>query len=394
MIDRFALGRFIAGAARWTRHDLSASESAPITLAELLALAAPADLQRWQQLELGYTAPRGAEALRSLIATRYAGLDADDVLCCAGAQEAVACVARALLRPADHAIVVVPIYQPSELAVTRLCSASGVALEETPGGWRLDIDAIAAAIRPATRLVLVNFPNSPTGAAIDHANLTALVALCRHHGLWLVNDEVYRLSAPTATLAPPVATLYERGVSIDAVSKGLGLPGLRAGWIACRDRGLLDRVLTVKSQLSSCLAAPSEFLARIALGAEAILLARSRPAAQRNRQALQHFLDRHPEHFAPPRGEGYGFALPRYLGDEGATRFATALVREAGVLVLPSRLWRTPLAAIPGNHLRFGLGKAEIGPALAAIEQLLDPRQGNFRRRLLPIADRPGAAIH
>ena len=101
---------------------------------------------------------------------------------------------QALLTRDDHAIVVVPIYQPSERAVTSICAATCVVLEDR-GNWRLDIGKIAAAVRPNTRLVLMNFPNSPTGALIDPASLAALVgnvkafnllpAECVHTERWL-----------------------------------------------------------------------------------------------------------------------------------------------------------------------------------------------------------------
>lgn len=108
MSEAFHLAAFLA---RWhsvTHHDLSASYSETVCLSTLLALATQ-ELTGWERLRLDYTASRGAVALRGLIAPRHNGLDADDVVCCAGAQEGVACVARALLAPGDHAIVVVPI---------------------------------------------------------------------------------------------------------------------------------------------------------------------------------------------------------------------------------------------------------------------------------------------
>ncbi len=371
MIDRFALGSFIARAAPRIRHDLSASESASIGLADLLALAEPEDMARWQGLGLGYAAPNGAPWLRETIATGYPGLAGDNVLCCAGAQEGLTCLAQALLGPGDHAIIVVPIYQPSEIAVTRLCRTTGVALREYDG-WQLDLDEIAAAIRPETRMILTNFPNSPTGATLDAGALSALIALCRRHGIWLVNDEVYRLTADPACAAPPIAGTYERGVSINAVSKGLGLPGLRVGWLACRDRALLAEVLRVKSTASSCLAGPSEVLARIALDAAPRLLARNEIIARANQARLLDFLARHPDRFAPADPINAAFALPRYLGPEGAQAFALRLVEKAGVLVLPSSLWATPLAEVSPDYLRVGLGRGDITNALAAIEAHLD----------------------
>jgi aspartate/methionine/tyrosine aminotransferase len=368
MSEIFALGGFLAQWSGLARHDLSASESATLSLSSLLAMGDLDDRRRWRDLSLGYAEPNGAPWLRATIARRYGDLAPDHVLCCAGAQEALACLLRALLTPSDHAVVVVPIYQPSEQAVTSLCAATGVPLEYA-GGWHLDIARVAAAILPSTRLVLLNTPNSPTGAVLDAATLADLVALCRRHGIWLVNDEVYRAMADDTTAAPPrVADMYERGVSIDAVSKALGLPGLRVGWVACRDRALLARAGAAKSAMSGCVAATNEVLARIALHAETPIVARNRAIASVNRQALRTILARYPEIFGNDTSKCLAFSGPCYLGTRGAMRFAVGVAREAGVLLVPSGLWQSSLAEVPTNRLRIGLGAAGVPAALKALD--------------------------
>ena len=367
----FALARFLGTFSGHARHDLSASESATLTLSFLLEMADSDDQHRWQTLDFGYADPHGAPWLRNAIANRYQNLDTSNVLCCAGAQEGLTCVMRALLASGDHAIVVVPIYQPSEQAVTSICETTGVALRDQDD-WQLDLDAVAAAIRPETRLVLINFPNSPTGAAINPALLSSLVDLCRHHGLWLVNDEVYRsVSSDPALSAPPVSEIYERGVSIDAVSKGFGLPGLRVGWILCQHKVLFQKVLLAKSALSSCLATPSEVLAHIALKAEATIVRRNKAVAHSNRQRLLALLHRHPDVLDGIGSSDAVLAFPRYRGADGADSFARRLVRDAGVLVLPSSLWHSPLASVPADRLRIGLGRVEAGLALTALDEYL-----------------------
>jgi len=367
----FALADFLARWGGRTRHDLSASESAPLLLSSLLQMAGTDDQRRWDALDLGYADPHGSPWLRSAIADRHPGLDASNVLCCAGAQEGLTCVMRALLAPGDHAVVVVPIYQPAEQAVTSVCEATGVALRDQDN-WQLDIQKVAAAIRPATRLVLVNFPNSPTGATIAPAALASLVALCRHHGLWLVNDEVYRsVGSDPATRTPPVAEIYEQGISIDGVSKGFGLPGLRVGWILCKDQALLAKFLLAKSALSSCLAKPSDVLAHIALKAEAGIVGRNRAIAHANREHLRAVLHHHSDILEQPVLNDAVLAFPRYHGADGADRFAQRLARDAGVLVFPSSLWHSPLATVPPDRLRIGLGRVEAGPALTALDEYL-----------------------
>ena len=385
--EAFALGSFLARWSSVAAHDLSASESATMTLPALLAMAQPDDAARWAALDLDYSHPRGASWLRAEIATRYRALDPDNIVCCAGAQEGLTCVAGAILDPEDHAIVVLPIYQPSEWALTSVCATTGIALQDQghdqghgqgqdqgqdSGRWRLDIDHIAAAIRRETKLVLINFPNSPTGAQIDANSLAALIALCRHYGLWLVNDEVYRLTTLDPTRDPlPIAALYERGISINSLSKGYGLAGLRTGWIACQDRVLLAKVLLAKSALSSCVAAPNEVLAHIALRAEAPIVARNRSIAQANLALLQACLTRHGQIFELADPTNLAFYAPRLRLAADATDLATRLAGTAGVLLLPWALWRSPLAEVATDRLRIGLGGRAMAPALVALDDYL-----------------------
>lgn len=370
----FALAAYLDRWSGCAHHALAASDSEPLTLAALLRIAGPEDRRRWREADLGYADPRGACRLRATVAARYHRLEADDVLISAGAQEAVTCVLGALLGPADHAVVVVPIYQPSELVVSRLCAADGVALNPDRS-WTLDLDRLAAAIRPNTRMVLMNFPNSPTGAALDRATLDGLIELCRGHGLWLVNDEVYRQTDRDPERAvPPVVDLYERGISINGLSKGFGLPGLRVGWAACRDREALDRVLAAKSLLSSCLAGPSEILAQIALQAEPHLIGRAREIGERNQHRLWTLLDHYPDLFDSDEPTNLAFACPRFRGREGAAAFARNLAAEDGVLVLPSALWHSALASIPTDRLRLGLGRVGSGAAIGILADHLQRR--------------------
>ena len=367
----FALASFLARWGSFGTYDLSASESATIGLSSLLEMACPDDRRRWEQLDFGYASPHGAPWLRTAIADRHQRLDAFQVLCCAGVQEGLTCVMRAVLRPGDHVVVVVPIYQPTEQAVTSICDTTGVALRPEDD-WRLDVDQVAAAIRPNTKLILLNFPNSPTGASIDQAVLGDVVELCRRRGLWLVNDEVYRsVGSDPASCPRPVAEIYERGISVDGLSKGFGLPGLRVGWVLCQDQALLAKVLLAKSALSSCLATPSEVLAHMALRAEDRIIQRNRAVARANRDRLLGLLRRHPAILEGSVGNDAVLAFPRYRGAEGSERFAERLARDAGVLVLPSRLWRSPLAPVPADRLRLGLGRVEAGPALAALDDYL-----------------------
>ncbi len=100
----------------------------------------------------------------------------DDVLAFAGAEEGIYCAMHALLTKDDHAIVVTPNYQSAEQLPLSLCATEGVALR-ADRNWDLDLEELAAKIRPNTKLISINFPHNPTGKVIDRATFDALVTL-------------------------------------------------------------------------------------------------------------------------------------------------------------------------------------------------------------------------
>ncbi len=361
------LATYLCRRHKATEHHLSASECETMTVAELLALGDDEDRERWSALELGYTDPSGAEWLRAAMATGYQALSANDLVCFAGAQEALYATLHALLSPGDHAIIVVPSYQSMETLPLSVCSVSVVALDEN-AGWSLDIDAVAAAFRPNTRILAISFPNNPTGKQLERERFDALVALCRHHGAWLLSDEVYRLSErdPAGRL-PQAVDVYERGVSLGAISKVYGLPGLRIGWVACSDRGLIGRLTTIRQYLSTCSAGPSEVLASIALKAAATIVARNRGIVEANLARLLPFLVRHEALFECRPPDGGMVCYPRYKGGDGVDRFV-ARMAAAVVLLLPSQVFRSDLIALPQDRFRIGFGRRSFGAGLEALE--------------------------
>jgi aspartate/methionine/tyrosine aminotransferase len=244
-------------------------------------------------------------------------ISASDILCFAGAGEGIFVAMQVLLKPGDHAIVLTPNYQSAETVPLSICDVSGVALDASQG-WTLDLGRLRDAIRPNTRLVSINFPNNPTGAIPSGRILSALVDLCREKNLWLFSDEVYRgvETDPSRRMAQ-VADIYERGLSLNVMSKAYGLPGLRIGWIACRNRDLLGRMERYKHYLSICNSAPSEVLARIALKARDRILERNLGLIRRNIAAAQTFFARYPDRFefSPPDGGCVCFV--HYKGREG-----------------------------------------------------------------------------
>ena len=342
-----------------------------MTLAELLALASPADRDAFDRLGLGYTETFGAPALRAEIAQTYDSVKSEHLLCFAGAEEAIYVAMRVLLSSSDHAIVVTPNYQAAETVPLSICEVTGVPLD-IDREWELDLDALRAAVRPNTKLISINFPHNPTGKILARSSFDAIVEICRSRGIWLFSDEVYRLIERDPVLRLPQAVdVYERGISLNVMSKAYGLGGLRIGWLACKDRAMLVNFEHYKHFLSMCNAAPSEVLARIALKARDKVLARNREVVRTNVAALNEFFAGYKDLFEWREPDGGCVAFIRYTGAEGAEEFTRRLVEESGVLLLPSSIYRSELGPVPANCLRIGFGHSYVASGLAALRNWL-----------------------
>jgi aspartate/methionine/tyrosine aminotransferase len=367
-IADFALERYFA---RWefaVEHVLCASDVEGWSMAELLELADDETRPMWDGLLLGYTESTGHPLLRREIAALYDSIDADDVLVFAGAEEAIFCLLSTSLQEGNHAIVTWPGYQSLyEVARSAGAHVSLHALREEDA-WSLDVDRLIRSFRPETRMVVVNAPHNPTGMLPSEPDWRRLAAACAEAGIRLVADEVYRfLEHDGAATLPAGADLDERAISIGVMSKSFAMAGLRIGWLATRDRAVLERCARLKDYTTICSSAPSEVLALIGLRARERVLARSREIVGANLAILDDFFARHADALTWVRPRGGSTAFPRLVPDgpagPSADRFAARLVEASRVLLLPS-----PQFGFGDSHVRIGLGRTDLPEAVAALD--------------------------
>jgi len=158
----------------------------------------------------------------------------------------------------------------------------------------------------------------------------ALVELCRKHGIYILHDEIFNgLGETGARHLPCIAGIYERGLSLNVMSKSYGLPGLRVGWIACQDAQIISKMERLKHYLSICNSGPSERLSMIALRNKDRILARNCAIVDENLPEWDAFFARHADLFDWQRPDGSCMAFPRYKGDEGLKVSAHPLSRKA-----------------------------------------------------------------
>jgi aspartate/methionine/tyrosine aminotransferase len=202
-------------------------------------------------LVLAYGDHRGNKKLRELIAAKYPGISADDVLITAGAAAALFIVATSLLEKDDHLIVQFPNYA-TNLATPEMigCAISKIELKFEEN-FNAGLEKYIQAITPATKLISITHPHNPTGVVISANKLAQLIRVAEDNKCFLLVDETYRDLCLDGN-SKLAASKSENAISISSISKAYGLPGLRIGWIVTKNKILQETFLAAKEQIFIC----------------------------------------------------------------------------------------------------------------------------------------------
>ena len=197
----------------------------------------------------------GNDTFRELIAAQSGGagggVGRDDVLVTAGAAQALFIIATSLLDKGDHLVVIRPNYA-TNIETPRAIEADVSYLDLTfEEGFRIDPDKLMALVTPRTKYVSITLPHNPTGVTMSEADLRSVVGRVEAAGCRLLVDETYREMTFGDPL-PVAATLSDRAISVSSLSKTYGIPGIRSGWLVCRDRELMATFLAAKEQIGIC----------------------------------------------------------------------------------------------------------------------------------------------
>jgi N-succinyldiaminopimelate aminotransferase len=288
-----------------------------------------------------YAPSIGYADLRRAVATHQADhygqrWDLDtEVTVTVGATEAIWSTVHAVLEPGDEVVLFEPYYDMYPPAVV---AAGGVPRVVPTTGFpdfRIDLDRLAAAFGPRTRLVIVNTPWNPVGRRITAAELRAIGELCQRYGSYLISDETYEhILFDGRTHLPAVSepALADRTVTVSSVSKTLSATGWRVGWAAA------------PAELTAALRRVHQFVTFTAPSplqrAVAALLAAAGPEFYRQltaeyterRDTLLGYLGKLDLEVASP--EGAYFVMTRCAGDELA--YCRDLIDRAGVAAIPA----------------------------------------------------------
>jgi len=343
------------------------SDCEPYSCKEVLSLADSECLEMWESLSLGYTETEGLPLLRQEIAKQHGYLPSTHVLTHAGAEEAIYCTTKSLLKKNDHVIVLTPCYQSLE-ALPRSIGAEVTPIELDPAKeWALDLEKLEDALSPRTKMIITNYPHNPTGALLSKEEFHTLIALARKNNCYILSDEVYRfMEINPADRLPPITALYEKGISIGVMTKAYGLGGLRIGWSASQNQEAIKNIASYKNYTSICNASPSEALALIALRNQNTLLKRNQNICTSNLHHLDTFFENNKQLFSWTRPKGGCTGFVQLHAEIPVEQFAHNLLEQTGILILPSSIY-----SYPKNFFRIGFGRKNIPHILSLFEKYI-----------------------
>jgi aspartate aminotransferase len=270
--------------------------------------------------------------------------DPDDVAMTNGGFAALAVALRTLVQPGDEVVFVSPPWFFYEILVL-MAGGEPVRVKLDPPAFDLDVDRIAAAIMPRTRVVLVNSPHNPTGRIFSEASLASLAEAMTDaserigHPIWILSDEPYNRIVFDGRTAPSPAAVYPHTVVTYSYGKQLLAPGMRIGFLSvpptCPDRRELREAIFVQ-QIGGGYQWPNALLQHALADLERLTI--DLDALQRRRDRLVPALREMGYEATMPEGTFYAMARSP-IDDDVA--FGDILARHR-VLVLPGTIVEVP----------------------------------------------------
>lgn len=321
-----------------------------------------------------YPPMRGLPALREAVASFYRrrqglAIDPSQVIVTSGATEALAASIMAVARAGDEVILFAPAYDAYAPLVQR-AGARLVWVALQPPDWQASAEAIAAAITPATRAILLNTPHNPTGGMAGPAMLAAIVELARKHDLTIISDEVWEeVITGDAPHVSPFTLAPERTIKIGSAGKLLALTGWKVGWVVA-EAALAERVAQVHQYLTFTTAPPLQtaVAAGLALPDDWFVAARVRFVTARDRLVTD--LARHGWKLLPTQGSYFVMADLAASGIKMGDRdFCEAAVIDPGIAAIPLSAFMPDGQQTPFIRLCFAKSDAILDEGAARLNR-------------------------
>ncbi|HMB25322.1 MAG: pyridoxal phosphate-dependent aminotransferase [Chloroflexota bacterium] len=332
--------------------------------------------------EVKYAPPDGLPSLKKAV-IRYTEENYDrlvgpeNVSVTNGAKQSLFNIFYSILNPQDEVVVIAP-YWVSYPEIIKMCMGIPVIVTPEDGTFIPRFEDIERAITSATRAIIVNSPNNPSGAVYPPELIEKIVGLCEKKGIVMICDDIYHKLTFDRNVAVPAYRFAKKDIEnspiivVNGVAKLYGMTGFRIGWvIAPRD---LTRIMgNVIGQTTSCVSPISQSAAEGALNGLQSVIEALRLQLQNNRDVVvQEMRTFNGARLIEPQGTFY--ALPDVRAFNGnSVEVSKLLLKKAMVVVVPGREFGME------GHIRISFAGSvkDVTEGIARIKWVLDPTSPN-----------------
>ena len=289
-----------------------------------------------------YTSNSGLKELRMEIAAylqRTQGLEyhyLSQIFVTVGGSEAIDLAMRAMINPGDEVLIPQPSYVSYEPCVV-MADGKPVVIElKEENQFRLTPEELEATITPKTKILVMPFPNNPTGAIMEREDLEKLVPIIEKHDLFVVSDEIYGELTYGGKKHVSIAALpgmQERTILINGFSKAYAMTGWRLGY-ACGPKEVIRQMVKIHQYCIMCAPTTSQYAAVEALRNGDEDVRRMRESYDERRRFVLFTLKEMGLPCFEPEGAFYVFPCIREFGMT-SDEFATNLLKEEKVAIVP-----------------------------------------------------------
>jgi aspartate aminotransferase len=285
-------------------------------------------LKAYEKGQLRYTETQGIASLRMEISKQFHNIEKDQVIVTPGARFAVFSAIVAAVMSGEEVLILEPAWPAYRECVEFVGAKTKVIKTSLEQGWDPELEQIKNLISKNTKMLILNYPNNPTGKIIKQEILDKIIGVAQENGIFVLSDEVYA-GYSYCRFKSILDYAYDKSIMVSSFSKSYAMTGFRIGY-AIASKNMIDKMTQIQAIAITSVAEPIQYAALSAL--------RNRPTnnAQRMRKRLE-FMNRRlremPLEFCPPDGGMYFFV--RFSGSTQETIDLIESLLEKGVAVAP-----------------------------------------------------------
>ncbi len=285
-------------------------------------------------LKQGYGYITGNPKLKESISNLYKTILPENIIPAIGAAGANHLLFYSLIQPCDTVISVIPTYQQLYSIPASFGAKVKLLKLKKENNFLPDIEELKKLAVKDTKLICINNPNNPSGSLMSKKMLEQIAQIADSVNAYVLSDEVYRGLNCSEKNTPSMADIYDRAISVCSMSKIFSLAGLRIGWLASKDKNIIEQCLHHREYNMISCSITDEILASLALKNADKIIARNKKIIKECLEILDCWVKNEP-HFDYIKPEAGTTALIYYDFDMTSKELCDRLAKEAGVFLTP-----------------------------------------------------------